>query len=150
MCKSNSSENFARASYTFGFLVYPNDEDARMPISMWKNCSYTIQVIEQLLRFENKPLFGQLTLMQIDLLANIVKQAALYGMTKNTESVRKSCVRLLDAILPYKTVLLDSKNLMDLGILLFACGSLFIHAQLVRSAQAQLNCQWWPKRLECV
>jgi E3 ubiquitin-protein ligase UBR2 len=109
-------ENFARASYTFGFLVYPNDEDARMPISMWTNCSYTIQVIEQLLRFENKPLFGQLTLKQIDLLANIVKQAALYGMTKNTESVRKSCVRLLAAILPYKTVMFDSKNIMDLDM----------------------------------
>lgn len=87
-----------------------------MPISMWTNCSYTIQVIEQLLRFENKPLFGQLTLKQIDLLANIVKQAALYGMTKNTESVRKSCVRLLAAILPYKTVLFDSKNIMDLDM----------------------------------
>lgn len=41
----NIMENFTRASYTFGFSTYPNDEDARMPISIWTNCAYTIQVI---------------------------------------------------------------------------------------------------------
>lgn len=38
-------ENFTRASFVFGFSTFPNDEDARMPISMWINCAYTIQVI---------------------------------------------------------------------------------------------------------
>ena len=112
----NTIENFTRHSYTFGFVTLPNDDDYRMPISIWLNCSYTISVIEQLLRGESKPLFGQLTLKQIHLLSNIVKQAALYGINKNQESVRKSCVNLLAGILPYKTAVFDSKNIMELDM----------------------------------
>ncbi len=41
----NIIENFTRGSYTFGYSTFPNDEDSRMPISVWTNCSYTIQVI---------------------------------------------------------------------------------------------------------
>jgi hypothetical protein len=63
---------------------------------------------------ESKPLFGHFSLKQLDLLSNIVKQAALYGLTKNTDSVRKSCVRLLAAILPYKTALFDSKSILEI------------------------------------
>jgi hypothetical protein len=92
-------ENFTRASYTSGFLTHPNDQDPRMPISIWLNCSYTINVIEQLLRVEDKPLFGNLTLKQTDLLSNIVKQAGIYGINKNIEAIRKYCVRLLASIL---------------------------------------------------
>ena len=75
-----------------------------MPIAVWSNCAYTIRSIEQLLKFDSKPLFGQFSLRQADLLANIVKQAALYGITasKHTEPVRQFCVRLLASILPYK------------------------------------------------
>jgi hypothetical protein len=41
----NIMEIFTRASYTVGFSAYPNDDDVRMPISIWTNCAYTIQVI---------------------------------------------------------------------------------------------------------
>ena len=54
------------------------------------------------MRIESKLLFGQFSLKQETLLANIVKQAAMYGMIKNTEAVRTSCVRLLATVLPYK------------------------------------------------
>lgn len=55
---------------------------------------------------------------QADLLSNIVKQSALYGMSKNTESVRKNCVRLLALILPYnKTALVDeAKSLLEIDM----------------------------------
>ena len=38
-------ENFSRASFMFGYSTFPNDDDTRMPISVWSNCAYTIQVI---------------------------------------------------------------------------------------------------------
>jgi E3 ubiquitin-protein ligase UBR1 len=111
-------ENFARISYTYGFATFPNDDDYRMPISVWTNCAYTIQVIEQLLSFESKPLFGRFSVKQVELLSSIVKQAALYGMAKNTESVRKNCVRLLALILPYnKTALIDeAKSIIEIDM----------------------------------
>jgi hypothetical protein len=109
-------ENFTRGSYTFGYSKLPFDDDQRMPISVWTNCSYTIQVIEQLLNIESKSLFGQFTLKQVDLLSNIVKQAALYGIIKNTDLVRKNCIRLLAGILPYKIAIFDSKNIMDIDM----------------------------------
>lgn len=40
-------EVFARNSFVFGMLVHPNDDDARMPITVWNNCAYTIQVMGQ-------------------------------------------------------------------------------------------------------
>lgn len=109
-------ENFTRGSYTFGFSKLPFDDDSRMPISVWTNCSYTIQVIDHLLNTESKSLFGQFTLKQVDLLSNIVKQAALYGIIKNTDLVRKNCIRLLAGILPYKIAIFDPKNIMDIDM----------------------------------
>ena len=110
-------ENFAKAAFQFGFGHAPvSGDEARTQTAVWSNCAYTIQVIEQLLRVELKYLFGQFTLKQSELLSSIVKQAALYSMTKSSESARKSCVRLLAALLPYKTVLADSKNLMELDM----------------------------------
>ncbi len=100
----NAMESFTRASYTIGFNQSTNDIDSRMPIAVWSNCAYTIRATEQLLRIDSKNLFGQFSLKQAELLSNIVKQSALYGITssKHTESVRQSCVRLLASILPYK------------------------------------------------
>jgi len=104
-------ETFSRTSFNIGFNYNNNLNQAAaliesdlMPIAVWSNCAYTIRSIEQLLKFDSKPLFGQFSLRQADLLANIVKQAALYGITasKHTEPVRQFCVRLLASILPYK------------------------------------------------
>ena len=68
---------------------------------------------------EAKPLFGHLSLKQSDLLSNIVKQAALYGIAMHSDSIRKSCVRLLAAILPYKTGLYDSLDIMKIDLFHF-------------------------------
>lgn len=86
---------------------------------MIKLCYFKFYLFEeQLLAFESKPLFGHFSVKQLDLLSNIVKQAALYGMTKNTESVSKHCVRLLALILPYnKTALVDeSRSLLEIDM----------------------------------
>jgi hypothetical protein len=74
---------------------------------------------EQLLRVEAKHLFGQFSLKQTELLSNIVKQAALYSISKNTDLIRKNCVRLLAAILPYKTALFDIKNIIEIDLFHF-------------------------------
>lgn len=97
-------ESFSKTSFTVGLNQQANDSEPRMPISVWSNCAYTIRATEQLLRVDSKNLFGQFSLKQADLLASIVKQSALYGITatKHNESVRKNCVRLLATLLPYK------------------------------------------------
>lgn len=57
----------------------------------------------------------------------MVKQAAVYGIVKNTESVRKSCLRLLATCMPYKTAFFELKNLMQLDMfhmLVYLCLSM--------------------------
>lgn len=57
----------------------------------------------------------------------MVKQAAVYGILKNTESVRKSCLRLLATCMPYKTAFFELKNLMELDMfhmLVYLCLSM--------------------------
>ena len=79
------------------------------------------------MRSDSKPLFGGLTIKQNDLISNLVKQAAVYGAIKNTESVRKSCLRLLATCMPYKTALFELKNLMELDMfhmLVYLCLSM--------------------------
>ncbi len=41
----NIMEAYTRNAYMFGFNTLPNDDDYRMPISVWTNCAYTIQII---------------------------------------------------------------------------------------------------------
>jgi hypothetical protein len=71
--------------------------------------------------FESKPLFGQFTVKQADLLSNIVKQSALYGILKNTQAVRQSCIRLWAGILPNSSSSsmnpqIDGKNFHDIDM----------------------------------
>jgi hypothetical protein len=65
--------------------------------------------------FETKSLFGQFTVKQSDLLSNIVKQSALYGILKNTDAVRQNCVRLWAAILPSSNSSSLPQQLLDGG-----------------------------------
>lgn len=62
-----------------------------------------------------------------NLLSNIVKQSALSSLyppfkpTNETDlnSVRENCVRLMAAILPYKTTLFESKSIVDIEMFHF-------------------------------
>ncbi len=110
----NIIETYTRAAYMFGFSTFPDDLDPRMPISAWTNCAYTLQIIDQLLLFESKQLFGQFTVKQADLITNIVKQAAFYSILKNTEAIRKSCVRLLTSLLPRTSS--EAKSIVELDM----------------------------------
>lgn len=82
---------------------------------------------------------------QSNLLSNIVKQAALYGITKNIESVRKSCVRLLASVLPYKIPVFDSKNIIEIDMfhllvsLCLSMPNLYEQAKLSSTAIFSLN-----------
>lgn len=100
-----------------------------------------IYFTEQLLSFESKPLFGQFTVKQADLLSNIVKQSALYGMSKNTESVRKNCVRLLALILPYnKTALVDeAKSLLEIDMFHYLVSLCFAMPNLYEETPPKLS-----------
>ena len=74
-------------------------------------------------------MFGEFSLKQADLLSNIVKQSALFGLYKtqsgsqapvyDPEIVRENCVRLLAAILPYKSGLFEAKSIVDLDMFHF-------------------------------
>lgn len=113
-------------------LLNHNDIELSKPLCIMVNCAYTIQCIEQYISLESKCLFGEFSIKQSNLLSSIVKQSALSALYPPFKSpneklsksdqenvVRDNCVRLLAAILPYKTVLFESKNIVDIDIFHF-------------------------------
>ena len=109
----NIIEIYARSVFMFGMIAFPNDNDARMPITSWNNCAYTIQSLEQVIRSENKAIFGPFPSRQIDLLSSLVKYSSIYSIAKNIQNARDCCLKLLAAILPYNTLYFDKINIME-------------------------------------
>ncbi|KAL3874810.1 hypothetical protein ACJMK2_037773 [Sinanodonta woodiana] len=93
-------KKFARDVYSFGLGVEPDDDNPRVPILAWHSCAFTIHSTEQLLRDEEKPLFGALSTRQADCLKALVKFAATCSQGMSTETVREHCVRLLSVLFP--------------------------------------------------
>lgn len=86
---------FANDAYATGLDVLPDSENKRVAGMPWSTTSYTIQVIEQSLRDEGKPLFGALTSRQLDCLNGLLKITAVCGQVIKPEVVKQDCVRLL-------------------------------------------------------
>ncbi|KAK3092305.1 hypothetical protein FSP39_001069, partial [Pinctada imbricata] len=84
----------------FGLGVLADDANQRVPIMAWNTCTYTIQNIEQLLRLENKPLFGVLPARTLDCINALVKFAAVSGQITPVDVMKKHCLRLLSALFP--------------------------------------------------
>ncbi|XP_064624216.1 E3 ubiquitin-protein ligase UBR2-like isoform X2 [Lineus longissimus] len=91
---------FSRDAYSVGLDVNPDDDNHRVPVMAWSTCAYSIQVIEQCLRAEGKPLFGSMSSRQTDCLCALVRLGAVVGQVVQPDEVRKHCIRLLTALLP--------------------------------------------------
>ncbi|XP_053394416.1 E3 ubiquitin-protein ligase UBR2-like isoform X2 [Mercenaria mercenaria] len=91
---------FSRDAYSFGLGVDPDDDNSRVSIMVWNTCAFSIQSIEQILRDECKPLFGQMSSRQSDCLRSLVKVAAAYSPAINTDIVKQHCIRLLSFLFP--------------------------------------------------
>ncbi|KAL4237392.1 hypothetical protein ACF0H5_002110 [Mactra antiquata] len=93
-------KKFSLDAFSFGLDLRPNDDDVRVVIMVWNTCAFTIQSIEQILRDENKPLFGQMSSRQSDCLKSVVKVAASYSQVINPDLVKQHCIRLLSFLFP--------------------------------------------------
>ncbi|CAF1488990.1 unnamed protein product, partial [Adineta steineri] len=95
--------SFAKNIYAFGFNVDPEDDNDRIPIILWSSCAYTIQSTEQVLRIDSKSIFSQLSIRQNELISCLTKVAAVYGLLKDNEKIRKHCLKLLSVLLLSRT-----------------------------------------------
>ncbi|XP_036362992.1 E3 ubiquitin-protein ligase UBR2 isoform X2 [Octopus sinensis] len=93
-------KKFATDVYTFGLAKEPDGENPCVPIMVWNTCAYTIQVIEQSLQHNNKPLFGSLPSRRSDCLVALVKFAAVCSQVMSADTVKQHCIRLLTALIP--------------------------------------------------
>ncbi|XP_052769327.1 E3 ubiquitin-protein ligase UBR2-like isoform X1 [Mya arenaria] len=102
---------FSRDAYSVGLGVEPDDENPRVPIMVWNTCAFSIMSLEQQLREEGKPLFGQLSSRQSDCMRSLVKVAAAHSQTANPELTKQHCIKLLTFLFPDsikgKTCILD-------------------------------------------
>lgn len=123
----NMIDSFARTLFVFGLITDPNDEDLRLPITVWNNCAYTIQTFEQILRVDKKSIFSRVPERQNNLLSNLVKYSSLYAIGKKQDFVRDYCLKILAAILNSNTIFFDSVNLMNIDLfhmLVYLCFSM--------------------------
>ncbi|CAH1791627.1 unnamed protein product [Owenia fusiformis] len=84
--------------YLLGLGLETEDDNVRVPVMTWRTCAFTIQVIEQSLREESKPLFGSLPSRQADCLQALVRFAGVSAQNIASDINKKLCVRLLAAL----------------------------------------------------
>lgn len=95
---------FAQLTYTRGLNVSPHPSDKRLAPMAWKSLAYTIQAIEVVTHYQNKPLLGSLTSRQRDCLGNFVKVVAVLGTTWTKNVVIKShALNLLSILFDHPT-----------------------------------------------
>ncbi|KAL1506747.1 hypothetical protein ABEB36_006051 [Hypothenemus hampei] len=91
--------HFAQVTYTRGLNVSPHPQDNRLPPLTWKCLAYTTHAIENVIRYQGKPLLGSLTSRQRDSLENLIKVVAVFGCTWSKSEVIKSYALNLLSIL---------------------------------------------------
>lgn len=90
---------YASATYSMGLGLNPFPEDDRVSLTAWYSCSYTIHAIENLLRDQGKPLFGELSSRQSDCLAALVRFATVCTHVTQPANLENQCHRLLLVLL---------------------------------------------------
>uniref|UniRef100_T1JGA7 E3 ubiquitin-protein ligase n=1 Tax=Strigamia maritima TaxID=126957 RepID=T1JGA7_STRMM len=89
---------YTQATYTIGLGVNQHPQNKRVPLMTWWSCAYTIHSIEELLRDQGKPLFGELSTRQSDCLAALVRLASFCTTIVDAEMLREHALRLMNAI----------------------------------------------------
>ncbi|KAM4013622.1 E3 ubiquitin-protein ligase UBR1 isoform 1-T1 [Anomaloglossus baeobatrachus] len=92
--------NFTNVVYGAGLAVQHDGSDPYIPVMSWNTCAFSIQSIESLLRYEDKPLFGSLQNRQLSGLKALVKFAEAQRVTRCQTSIQNCLVQLLAVFLP--------------------------------------------------
>ncbi|KAM4661879.1 E3 ubiquitin-protein ligase UBR1 [Discoglossus pictus] len=92
--------HFSNTVYRVGLNLSHNETDPRLPIMTWNTCAFTIQSIESLLQYEDKPLFGALQNRQHFGLKALVKFAEAQRVMCSQTTIQKHLFKLLAAFLP--------------------------------------------------
>ncbi|XP_052273758.1 E3 ubiquitin-protein ligase UBR2-like isoform X2 [Dreissena polymorpha] len=91
---------FSRDAYSFGLGVEVDDDNPRVPIMLWNTCAFSLMAIEQQLRDDGKPLFGQLSSRHSDCLRSLVQVASTYTQIVSPNQSNMHCIRLLSFLFP--------------------------------------------------
>ncbi|CAH1264235.1 UBR2 [Branchiostoma lanceolatum] len=76
------------ATYNFGLGLDPNDDDDRVPITAWGTCAYTIRTLVMF------------CIVQADCITALVRVVTVSGSLSDPQTISKSALRLLSALLP--------------------------------------------------
>ncbi|XP_063428523.1 E3 ubiquitin-protein ligase UBR2-like isoform X1 [Mytilus trossulus] len=109
-------KKFASDSYSFGLGVEPDETNPRVPIMAWNTCAFTIQSIEQMLRHDQKPLFGSLSSRQSDCMGSLVRFAAVCGQVMNSDLVKQHCLKVLSFLIMDSTQANENMCILDVDL----------------------------------
>ena len=89
---------YARSVYTKGLALGATEDENRLMLYCWKSCSYTIHVVEMLLRNENRSLLGELPTRQKKCIKSLIRLSALQEICKNQRVVNNYAITLLGLV----------------------------------------------------
>ncbi|XP_075874232.1 E3 ubiquitin-protein ligase UBR1 isoform X1 [Nelusetta ayraudi] len=90
----------ATTVHRVGLQTAPNELCPKVPLMAWNTCAFTIQAIENVLREDDKPLFGSLQNRQLAGLKAIVKFSAAQRLMSSQAVIRRHFAELLAVLLP--------------------------------------------------
>ncbi|KAM9356224.1 E3 ubiquitin-protein ligase UBR1 isoform 2-T2 [Pholidichthys leucotaenia] len=90
----------ATTVHKVGLKTAPNELCPSVPIMAWNTCAFTIQVIENILQEEDKPLFGSLQNRQLAGLKAVVQFSASQRIKRSQAVIQKHFTDMLGVLLP--------------------------------------------------
>lgn len=94
----NMIMKYARSVYSKGLALGSVEDENRLMLYCWKSCSYTIHVVEMLLRNENRSLLGELPTRQKKCIKSLIRLSALQEICKNQRIVNNYAITLLGLV----------------------------------------------------
>lgn len=91
----NMIMKYACSVYTKGLALGAVEDENRLMLYCLKSCSYTIHVVEMLLRNENRSLLGELPTRQKKCIKSLIRLSALQEICKNQRIVNHYAITLL-------------------------------------------------------
>ncbi len=121
---------YAKSVYTKGLGSSFIEDENRLMLHCWKSCSYTIHVVETVLRNENRSLLGELPTRQKKCIKALIRLSAMQEICKTQRVVNNYAITLLglvfDNIYSYNdTCILDWDPFGMLVALVMCLPSLF-------------------------
>ncbi len=111
----NVYDIYARSAFVFGMLQHPNDDDPRMILALFNNCTYTIKTLEQSMRYDgNRPLSSPMPVRQYNLIKNLVNYPKYYTYNGNLSRICKAYLLKMISVLLMPSKSADTRtNIID-------------------------------------